>query len=242
MSGRLLFHTAVYNLADVCITLVCDDAFRIVVQLFFAVFDMCLQMRHQTAAEVQLRSHFFIALKKLDSVPAQVLRIHFVGDGFFDVGNGMLHTSRKHMGLLIGRAARGDGDGFFRNRHTALALQGARFHHRASKLCAQLREVDFVSVFAHDINHIHRDDHRDTQLQQLCGKVKIALHVGAVQNVDDRIRFFFHQKSASDHFLQSIGAEGINAGQILDDDILMPFQPAFLFFHGNARPVANVLI
>ncbi len=59
------------------------------------------------------------------------------------------------------------------------------------KLCAQLREVDFVSVFAHDINHIHRDDHRDTQLQQLCGKVKIALHVGAVHNGDDRIRFSF---------------------------------------------------
>ena len=74
-------------------------------------------------------------------------------------------------------------------------------------LDVEMKHLDGISVFAHDINHIHRDDHRDTQLQQLCGKVKIALHVGAVQNVDDRIRFFFHQKSASETVFRRKGCK-----------------------------------
>ena len=45
-----------------------------------------------------------------------------------------------------------------------------------------------------------------------------------------------------DDFLQRVRRQGIDAGQVGDDDVVMLLQLAFLLLHGDARPVADELV
>ena len=38
-----------------------------------------------------------------------------------------------------------------------------------------------------DVHHVDGHDHRDAQLGQLCGEVEVALQVGAVDDVQNRV-------------------------------------------------------
>ena len=237
----LFLHTSVYHFADIGIALVCNDAFGIVIHFLFTVLNMLFQVLRQRSVQLQPGAYLLVALEHLNGIPAQVLCVYHSGNRLFNMGNGVLYAACKHMRVFAHAFRPCRLDGLFRHGHAALALQSAHFHHGAAKFGAQLRKVYSISVLAHKVNHIHRHHNRQAQLDKLRGEVKVSLDIGAVHNVDDGIRLLVHQIAAGHHFFQRVRAERVDAGQVLNDNVLMAFQPALFLFHGDARPVANIL-
>ena len=160
------------------------------------------------------------------------------------MGNGVLHAAGEHVGqLLFGLSlgALGGPHTALGGLHAALVFQGAHLHHVAAQGLAQLFQIDFIPVFAHQVNHVHGNHHGDAQLDELGGQVQVALDVGAVHNVQNGIGLLVYQIAPGHHLLQGVGGQGIDAGQVLDDHVLVPFQATLFFLHGDAGPVAHVL-
>ena len=231
-----------HQIVDVRIPLVGDDALRVVIQLLLAVHDVVLQVGPEVCAQVQVRQDLLIPLKDLHRVPAEISVVHHTLDGLLDVGDGVLHAAREHVGQFSGALLLGHLGSQLRSLHAALALQGADLHHLAAQGVAQFLSVDLVSVPADQVHHVDGHHHRQPQLDQLGGEVEVPLDVGAVHDVQNGVGLFLHQVVPGHHFLQRVGRQGVDAGQVLDDHILAALQAALLLFHRDAGPVAHVLV
>ncbi len=106
----------------------------------------------------------------------------------------------------------------------------------------QLRDVDLIAVLADHVHHVDGDHHGDAQLGQLRGQVQVALQVGAVDDVQDGVGALGDQVVTGYDFLQRVGGQRVNTGQVHDDDVVMLLETAFLLFHGDAGPVADELV
>ena len=161
--------------------------------------------------------------------------------GLLDVGNGMLHGAGEGV-HGDGLAVLGSLHGGLGGLHDTGALQGGDLHHLAAQLTGQLLGVDLVAVLADHIHHVDGDDHRDAQLGKLGGQVEVTLQIGAVDDVEDGVGPLTDQVVTGHHFLQRVGRQGVDAGQVHDDHILVLLQLAFLLLHGNTGPVTNKLV
>ena len=123
----------------------------------------------------------------------------------------------------------------------AVTLQSGDFHDFASQRLGQSINFDGVASLADYVHHVDGHDHGDAQFGQLGGQIQVALQVGAVDDVQDGVGAFTDQIIPGDHFLQRVGGQGVDAGQVGDGDIAVLFQLAFLFLHRDAGPVADVL-
>ena len=65
---------------------------------------------------------------------------------------------------------------------------------------------------------------------------------GVTVEKKDGVGLLLDQISTGDDLLQSVRRQGVDAGQVLNDDILLALQLAFLFLDGNTGPVADVLV
>ncbi len=241
VAGSLLLHAPVHHPADVAVALVGDDALGIVLQLGFAVPDVLLQVGQQLLPQPQLLPDLFIPLKELDGVPPEIAVVHPALNGLLDVGQGVLHAAGKDMGVLPTLFPLCQLQGLFRRRHAPLPPEGAGLQYRAAQLLPQPCQVDAVPVFPHQVYHIYGDDHGYSQFYQLGGEVEVPLDVGAVHNVDDGAGLFLHQVSPGHHLLQGVGGKGIDAGEVLDEDIPMFPELSLLLLHRDAGPVAYIL-
>ncbi len=178
---------------DVSIALVGDDALCVIIHFLFTVRNVLLDMILQALFQLQLCNDLFIPLEQLDSVPAQEACRHLILDGFLNMCNGMLHTAGENVRQLAGGAGLGSSHSGLGSFVAALALKRAHLDHLAAHGVAQLLQVDLVAVLAHKVDHVDSHDDRDTQLDKLSGKVKVALDVGAVHNVQDDIGLFVYQ-------------------------------------------------
>ena len=239
--GLLLLVAALDDLGDIDIALVGDDALRVVIQLLFGSLDVLLDVAHDGGVDLQLLQHLVVTLEDLDGVPALLLLGHVMYSGLLDVGDGVLHGA--------GEGVHGDGLGVAGSLHSSLCgghdavtLQGGDLHHLAAQLAAELSHVDLVAVLADHVHHIDGDDNGDTQLGQLSGQVEVALQVGTVNDVQDGIGALIDQIVTGNHFLQRVGGQGVDAGQVHDDHILVLLQTALFLLHGDAGPVTNELV
>ena len=243
-----MLHTGLFldglvnDTVDVGVALVGDDALRIIVHLLLAVFDVLINVVSQSLVELQLFHDLLIPLEQLDRVPAQEAVIDLALNGLLDVCNGMLHTAGKDVGQLTGLLLLGSGNRSLGSSLGALALQCADLHRLTAQLCAQLLQVDLITVLAHQIDHVHSHDHRDAQLDQLGGQVQVTLNVGTIDDVQDGIGLLLDQISTGNHFFQRVRRQRVDAGQVLNDNILIALQLAFLLFHRTAGPVADILV
>ena len=89
------------NPGNIFIPLIDDNAFCIIIHLFFAVFNMCFQMIVQLLRKVNLGCHFFIPFKNLDSIPTQQFWFHHIINRLFYVSQSMFYTSGKYMRMFI---------------------------------------------------------------------------------------------------------------------------------------------
>ena len=241
-AASLLFLVAgLDHLGDVNIALIGDDGFGIVIQFGFRCLDVLFNVVAGGGGDIQLSQHLVVPLKDLDGIPSLLLLGHIVQHSLLNVGNGVLHRT--------GEGVHGDGfnvlggiNGGFCGFHDTGALQCGDFHDLAAQLLCQLVGVNLIAVFPHNIHHVHGDDHGDAQLGQLSGQVQVALQIGAVDDVQDGIGTLANQIISGDDFLQGVGGQGIDAGQVGDDNTIVLFQLALFLFHGNTGPVANELI
>ena len=257
-----LAHAGGHQLVDVRIALVGDDGLRIVVHLGLAGLDRFLDGVPDALRQGQLGENLLVALEELDGGPAGQVRRHdaalvpgavrvvvvlrllpvAVGDEVLDVRQRVLHAAVKDVQRLTVAALLRERCGLLRRVHAALAPERRGLHHLTAQRRAELLHVDPVAVLAGDIDHVQRDDHRDAQLGELRGQVEVALDVRRVHDVEDRVRLFIHQIAAGDDLLQRVGGEGVDARQVLNDDVLRAAQPALLLFDRHARPVAHILV
>ena len=121
-----------------------------------------------------------------------------------------------------------------------------RFHHRTAKLGSQRRCINGRTLFFVDIALVQRHDHRNAQLQQLCGKKQAAAQIGSIYNVDNRIGVFMLDIAAGDALFRGERRHGVCAGQINCDQLfplIIHFLDRTLFFlFCNTSPVAHTLI
>ena len=246
-SGQVL-HTGLLldslgnNTVDVSVALVGDDALGVIVHLSLAVLDVLVDVIQQGLVEVQFCLDLVVALEQLDGIPAQEVVIDLALDGLLDVGNGMLHAAGKDMRQLDSLASLGSGSSHLSSFLAALVLQSADLNGLAAQLFAQLLQVDLIAVLTDQVDHVDSHDHGDAQLDQLGGQVQVALDVGTIDDVQDGIRLLADQIAAGDDLFQSVRRQGVDTGQVLDDDILRAFQLTLFLLNGNAGPVADVLV
>ena len=191
--------------------------------------------------QLDLLQHLVVPLEDLDRVPALLLFRHIVHGSFFDVGDRVLHRTGKgvhrHGLAVLCRIHRG-----FCRFHDAGAFQRGDLNHFAAEFARQLGGVDLVAVFGNNVHHVDGDDHRDAQLGQLGGQIQVALQVGAVDDVQHRVRTLVDQIVTRHHFFQRVRRERVDAGQVGDDNTVVLFQLTFFFLDRNAGPVTNKLV
>ena len=124
----------------------------------------------------------------------------------------------------------------------AVALQRGDLDDLAAQLAGELLDVDLVAVLAHDVDHVDGDDNGDTQLSQLSGQIEVALEVRTVDDIQDGVGTLVDQVVTGDDLLEGVGGEGVDAGQVHDDHVIVLFQLALFLLHGDAGPVADELV
>ena len=129
-----------------------------------------------------------------------------------------------------------------RGLEPALVLERRDSDDFAAKRARNLLEVDLVAILPHDVHHVDGHHHRKAKFRELRREVQVALDVRAVHDVEYRIRPLFDEKPARDLLLDGVGREGVDAREILYDNLLVPGEYAVLLLDRDARPVADVLL
>ena len=239
-TGLFLLYAVLDQLSDVLIACIGDDGLRIVVELLLNGGDELLDLVLHVLAEGKARLHLAVALEQLDSEPAALRRLGNIRDELLDLGDGVLDgaaeavhcRSLRSLCRLLGSLDQLPG---------ALALDGCGLNDRHAELLRQLLYVDHVAALLDDIHHVQRDNDRNAHLEQLGGQVQVALDVGSIDEVHDGLRLLIYEVITRNDLLQRVRREGVDTRQVGDQDFLIALELAFLLFHGNARPVADIL-
>ena len=139
-------------------------------------------------------------------------------------------------------AVAGHVDGVLHQLVYALVLGGRDGHHRHAQEGLQGVHVHGAAVLSDLVHHVECDDHGNVQLHELRGEVEVALDVGSVNNVDDRIGLGVDDELAAHDLLARVGRERVDARQVCDRGLWMAAHLAVLAIHGDAREVAHVLV
>ena len=226
------------ELGRTLIASVCDNALGVVVLLALNRQDGCLDGVLLGLAQRQLGAG--VALKQLDGKPARLRRLAVRADLLRDQIQCMLQilVKRQGLGCLM---AFGRLDGRLGRLDAVLSAQCADLDDRHAQRLGQRRRLDGTALLAHDVHHVERNYDRDAELHELGGQIQVAFQVGRVDDVENRVGLLGDQIVAADHFFQCVWRKRVDTRQILDGDIGMALEPAFLLFNGDAGPVADVL-
>ena len=198
-------------------------------------------MRSRRFRNVELLHDLAVAFKDLDRVPALLLLGQSVHDRFLDMRKRVLDRTGERM-LRNGLRALRRLDRFLRGFRNARALQRGDLDDLAADLFGKLLRIDLVAVLFYDVDHVDRHDHRNAELDELRGEVQVAFEVRTVHDVQDRVRTLVDQIVSGNDLLQGVGGQGIDAGKVRNDDVVVTFQLAFLLLDRDARPVAHELV
>ena len=173
--------------------------------------------------------------------PSRSLMAYQRAEEVGDLLDGALHFGDEAQ---IGRGSRlllGRIDGRLDKFVHALALERGRLDHRAAQALRELRHIDLVAVFAHEIHHVERHDHRKAQVEDLRRQIKVALEVRGVHEVDHDVGTALQKVVTRHDLLGRVRRKRVDARQVRDGHVLVARVGAFLLLHGHARPVAHVL-
>ena len=79
---------------------------------------------------------------------------------------------------------------------------GNRLDNRTAQLFSQLIDVDLCMLFLVDITLVECHHYRDPQFQKLCREEQASTQVCCIYDIDNRIRMFVSDVSASDTFFR----------------------------------------
>ncbi len=102
--------------------------------------------------------------------------------------------------------------------------------------------IDPDPLFLRHVQHVHRDDDRRAQEEELRQEVEAPLEDGGIHQKDDDIGRFMDDEVAGDPLLLRECRQAVGAGEI-DDAEFVSFRRvgALLLLDGLSRPVADVL-
>ena len=229
------------HLGNIHITLVGNDAFGVIVQFLFSGRNVGFDMLHGVRRNLQLFQHLVVPLKHFDGIPALLFLRQTVDNGFLNMCQCVFHRAGEGV-LRNGLAGLCRLDRGFGRLHNAGTFQGGNLHYAAAELFCQVSRIQPVAVFLHDIHHVNGYYHGNSEFHQLGGQVQIALEIGTVNDIQDRVRPFIDQVIPGHHFFQRIGGKAVNARQVRDRHTVMFLQPAFLLLHSDAGPVSDKLV
>ena len=232
------------QLLDVAVPHICQSRFAVGAQILLHLLDDVVDDVDVAAVQIQGFEHWFVALHQLGGSKADGITgsLCVVLD---DVGNrvdGAVHFSLAEIQPRQCFVTLESFDYGVQQVRDALAFGSRDWNDRDAQLLRQLFDVDSVAAGAYLVHHVQRKDHRDVQLHQLKGQIQVAFQVGGIDDVDDGIGAVFDQKISGDHLLGGVRREGIDAGQVHQNCILILFDAAFFFFNRYARKVSDVLV
>ena len=68
----------------------------------------------------------------------------------------------------------------------------------------KLFDIYFISVLAKNIHHIYRNDHGDTKLYELRGKIEISLYIRTVDYIKYSVRALYGKIISCNYLLKRI--------------------------------------
>ena len=86
----------------------------------------------------------------------------------------------------------------------ARAVQRGDLDGLTAEVLLDLVETDLVAVLLHDVHHVDRHHHRDTELLELGGEVEVTLKIRTIHDVQDCIRLRVDEVISRDHLLQCV--------------------------------------
>ena len=160
-------------------------------------------MLFRGGVNVQFFHDFFVALEHFYRVPALLLFGQIVDYRFFDVGKRVF--DRAGEGVLrnsFRRFCRFDRR--LRRFLDAVAFKCRNLHYFAAHMARKFADVYFIAVLFYDVHHVYGHYDGDAQFSELRGEVEVALEVGAVDNVEDRVRTLFDQVVSGYDFFEGV--------------------------------------
>ena len=147
--------------------------------------------------------HFIVPLEHFDCIPPLLLFWQIVDNSLLNVSDCVFHRTWEHM-LGHGFCLAGGLDCLFCRFHDSVAFEGRNLNDFAAQLAAKFCRIDFVPGFFYQVHHVEGDNHRDSKLHQLCGKVKVSLKVCGVNDVKDCVRTLANEIVSGDNFFKRI--------------------------------------
>ena len=241
LAGVLFFVAALNKGSYVDITLVCDDAFRIVVKLIFGGFDVFVYVSQRICGDVELFENLVIVLKDLYRIPTLLFCGHVVYRSLLDVCDRVLNGAREVVhrnGLCVLCGIDCGICGF----HDSRAFECGDLDHLAAELTRKLRSVDLIAVFLYDVHHVDGDHHRDSELGELRCEVKVSFEVGSVDDVEYCIGTFTDEVVSCNDLFKGVGGKRVNTRKVGDRYAVVLFEFSFFFLDGDTGPVSDELI
>ena len=124
----------------------------------------------------------------------------------------------------------------------AVALERRDLDDGNTQLLGDLCGFDGVVALLGDVHLVERHDNGNAKLHELLGQIQVALEVGRVDDVDDRVNRALRQKLAGDDLLFGVRGQRVDARQVNDLHVVAALELAALLLNRNAGPVAHVLM
>ena len=102
--------------------------------------------------------------------------------------------------------------------------------------------INSAAVVPHLIHHIQRKHHGYVHFQHLQGEIEIALNIGGVGDIYDRVGFFVDEEIPRHYLLVGIGAYGIYARQVNHFAVFASANLAGFSVHRYSGEVPHVLV
>ncbi len=122
-------------------------------------------------------------------------------------------------------------------------------HDRNAEFFGKFRRIKPQSGFFRDIHHVEREHAGQAKLDDLQGKLEVALQVGGVDHADDEVGFLLAGEQAAerverDFFIRRIRTQRVTAGQIEHPQLAAVRREGFAGFHlhRDAGVVADTLV
>ena len=131
-------HSLCNDAADKGISLICDDALRVIIQLVFTRLNCIFHILRRRTGKLQILHDPFVPLKHLYRIPAKILRVHLAGDRRLDLADCILHASGVHLKRSAFFLCLCSSHGFICRLHASLRFQSAHLDRLAAKCLSKL--------------------------------------------------------------------------------------------------------
>ena len=125
----------------------------------------------------------------------------------------------------------------------SVARTAYRRHDRHTEKITQLLDIQLITLCLKLVIHIQGHHHTKVHIDQLGGKVEIALKVGCIHDIDDYVRHLLDEILTDIKLFRTIGGEGVRARQIDQQELIASvLECTFLRIDGNSAVIAHMLM